>query len=425
MYDLGIIGAGPAGYVAAERAGHQGLSVKVYEHAKDAAQYGVEAKEVSIDFSKIMKRKLKVIKTLRAGIETMMKKFKVAVIKGEGVIEERKEDHIILRSGKELFECRNVLIAAGSEPMIPAIKGLARENVLTSREILEINSPPESLAVIGGGFIGLEFASFFSSMGSTVHVIEMMEEIAPGMDRELSGMLRKELEKKGITFLLGSKVTRMDGRTVVYEKEGTEEQISGEQVLLCVGRAPCVKGIGLEKAGVSFDERKGIPVDEQCRTNVPNVYAAGDVTGTHMLAHVASREGEVAVNTICGRKDMMRYTAIPSVVYTDPEVAQAGLSEQELKQAGREFDVLSLPMGFSGRFKAENEKKNGLCRILVGRDQREILGIQMIGGPCSEIIYGACLMIETELRTKDIQEIVFPHPTVAEIIREVVFTDKC
>lgn len=449
MYDLGIIGAGPAGYVAAERAGERGMdtilfeknevggvclntgciptktllhSAKVFNTIKEASLYGIETGEPSFNMDKILSRKKKVVKVLTKGVENALKKRKVTVVRGECSVSGSDQDRIILESGGEKYECRDILVATGSQPFIPPVKGADSGSVLTSTELLDVDSVPDSLAVIGGGYIGLEFACFFASLGCDVTVVEMLEQIAPGMDGEIAAMLRKELSELGISFSLGSKVTAVDGNKVVFEKDGEEGSVQGDWILMSVGRRPVTEGLGLENLSVEL-KNGAVSTDERCRTNHPHVYAAGDVNGRSMLAHTASREAEVAVNVISGKEDRMRYIAVPGVVYTEPEAASSGYTEEGLNQEGIDYDVFKLPMAFSGRFKAEYERKNGMCKILVGKKHREILGVHMIGGGCSEMIYGASIMIETELRSSDVQEIIFPHPTVSEILRETLLTD--
>jgi len=448
MYNLGIIGGGPAGYVAAERAGQKGLKVvlfdkkklggvclnegciptktllytaKLYDQAKDGSKYGISCNEVTFDFAKIMQRKNRVVTRLVAGVGAAMKKYGVEVVNAPATILEKTADHIGIQAADQVFECRNLILATGSEALIPPIKGLVREEILTNREILEITQVPESLTIIGGGVIGMEFASFFNSMGTRVTVIEMLDEILGNTDREFSAMLRQDYAKKGILFHLGSRVTEIRGKEVLFEKEGQSQSVTGEQILMSVGRKPVTEGFGMEKLGIELD-RGGVKIDEHCRTNVPNVYAAGDITGFSLLAHTASREGEVAVNHICGIPDRMRYHAIPAVVYTNPEIASVGLTEEEAKKNNIAYKVRTLPMAFAGRFVAENEGKNGLAKILVGEKYSEVLGVHLIGNPSSEMIYGAAIMIEMEMRIKDLEEIVFPHPTVSEILKETLIT---
>jgi dihydrolipoamide dehydrogenase len=268
--------------------------------------------------------------------------------------------------------------------------------------------------------IGTEFADFFATMGTKVTVIEMLPEILTGIDEEICKMLRTDFSKRGIDFHLNAKVTKIEGERVFFEQNGEEMSVTGDKILLSVGRKANVEGIGLENIGVEFSP-KGVKIDEYCRTNVPNVFAAGDITGFSLLAHTASREGEVAVNNILGKKDRMRYNAIPGVVYCNPEIAGVGLTETAAKEKGIAVRAATLPMAYAGRFVAENEGKSGICKVITGEKYGEVLGVHMIGGACSEMIWGACAMIESELRVKDVREIVFPHPTVSEIIREVAY----
>jgi dihydrolipoamide dehydrogenase len=448
MYDLGIIGGGPAGYVAGERAGQNGLktvlfegkslggvclnegcipsktllfTAKLYEYAKEGAKYGINTENVTYDFDKIMKRKNKVVKKLVGGVGAKMKHQDVEVVKEFAHIEGKNNNTIQIKAGDKTYECKNILIATGSEAAIPPIKGLERDKVLTNREILDIDHVPESLTVIGGGVIGMEFACFFSTMGTKVTVIEMLPEILNGIDTELAGSLRDEYSKKGIEFHLNARVNEVKGKEVLFEKAGKQQSVTSDEILVSAGRRPVIKGYGLEKLGVETD-RNAVKIDKQCRTNIPGVYAAGDITGFSLLAHTAYREAEVAVNTILGKKDIMRYNAIPGVVYTSPEISCVGLTEDEAKKKNVKYKVRKLPMQYAGRFIAENEGKNGYCKVLVGEKYEEILGVHMIGNPSSEMIYGAAMAIEMQLRLKEMQEIVFPHPTVSEIFRETVFS---
>ena len=284
-----------------------------------------------------------------------------------------------------------------------------------------MESLPESLVVIGGGVIGMEFASFFNSLGTSVTIVEMLPEILGGLDFEISAMLREIYTKKGIAFNLNAKVVEVDGNKVVFEREGQTHSVEGEKILLSVGRRPVTQGFGLENLNVEL-LRNGIKVDEKMRTNVPGVFAAGDVTGFSLLAHTASREGEVVVNNLTGRNDIMRYNAIPGVVYTNPEVAGVGETEESAKAKNIAYKVAKLPMAYAGRFVAENEGGSGMCKVLTGEKHGEVIGVHMLGNPSSEIIYGACIAIEQEMTLKEMQEVVFPHPTVSEIFKEVVFS---
>ena len=447
IYDLAIIGGGPAGYVAAERAGAKGMSVvvfdqralggvclnegciptktllnaaKVLEYAHEAEKYGIKVENISIDFKKIMARKDKVVRKLVAGIGAKMKHAKADVVMANAVIREKRGEIITIDADNQEYQANRLLICSGSEAAVPPIPGLDVSQIMTNREILKLKECPKSLVIIGGGVIGSEFADFFNAMGSKVTVIEMLPEILTGVDEDIAAFVRKEFDKKGVVYHLNARVTKLNGKEVVFEKDGQEQRITGDEVLLSVGRKANVAGIGLENIGVEFTP-KGVKIDQNCRTNVPNVYAAGDVTGFSLLAHTASREGEVAVNHMLGRKDVMRYDAIPGVVYTHPEIAGVGLTETAAKEKGLEVEVKQLPMAYAGRFVAENEGKDGFCKVIVGKKYKEILGIHMVGGACSEMIWGACAIIESQLRVQDVEEIVFPHPTVSEIIRETIF----
>lgn len=451
-YDLAIIGGGPAGYIAAERAGEKGLSVvlfekeelggvclnegciptktllysaKVYDTSKNSAKYGIINSGTSFDIKAIMDRKNKVVKKLVSGVGTKMKHNKVAVIKKSALIEGRDANGIIISAGEESFQAANLLISTGSVALIPPIPGLdiQAENILTSREILQMDYLPESLVIIGGGVIGMEFANFYNSMGVKVTVVEMLDKILGEMDEELSAELQGIFEKRGVKIHLKSKVTAISGKKVIFEKDNKQEELQSEKILLSVGRKPVIDGFGLNSLGVEIF-RGGIKVDSKMRTNVPNVYAAGDVTGFSLLAHTAYREAEVVVNNLTGGNDQMRYHAIPSVVYTNPEFSGVGHTEKTARQAGIEFKSVKLPMAYAGRFIAENEGGTGFCKVLVGARYEEVLGVHMLGNPSSEMIYGASMAIENEMTLKELKEVVFPHPTVSEIFRETIFAIK-
>ncbi len=459
MYDLAIIGGGPGGYVAAERAGAAGLktvlferkslggvclnegciptktllySAKVYNYAVNGDHYGVYAKEPSFNYGEIVSRKDKVVRKLVAGVKAAMKAGKIEVVAEQAMIKGRSAEGVTVIAADKEYVAKNLLICTGSEAAVPPFPGLkeAGDVIVTNREILSLKEQPKELVVIGGGVIGMEFAAFFSTLGTKVTVVEMLPKILGPLDDEISAMLQKIYAKRGIEFCLRCKVTGIEGNTVVYEDpEGKVCRVSGDKILVSVGRRANISGFGLENTGVEMLLNRGgkpcgIKVDEHMRTNVPNIYAAGDVTGFSMLAHTASREGEVAVNNILGKQDHMRYEAIPGVVYTNPEVAGVGLTEEQAKASGKEYEVLKLPMAYSGRFVAENEGGEGICKIIIGKKHHEVLGMHMLGNPCSEIIHSACIAIEMEMTVEQLKEVVFPHPTVSEIIKETAFTLK-
>ena len=326
-------------------------------------------------------------------------------------------------AGKQ-YAAKKLIIAAGSSAVVPPIPGV-KENlgdfVLTNREVLDLEAVPEKLTVIGGGVIGLEMAAYYATVGSKVTVVEMLDHIAGPTDRQISGMLQKQMEKKGVTFLLSHKCLSVAPGTVNVEApDGKQIAVAADKVLLSIGRRANTEGLGLETIGVEFD-RRGILVDENCRTNVENVYGVGDITGRYMLAHTAYREAEVAVNHILGINDQMRYIANPAVIYTQPEIASVGKTEEELKEEGVPYEMKSLPMVYSGRFVAENEGVDGLCKIIVHKKNRTVLGVHMIGAYAGEMIVAACEMIEMFMPVKYLKRIIFPHPTVSEILREVLW----
>ena len=458
MYDLAIIGGGPGGYVAAERAGAAGLSVilfekrelggvclnegciptktllysaKVYDYANHADKYGVAVEGAALEYAKVLKRKEKVVKKLVGGVKVKMREAAVEVVKEEAMIQGKNGEAFVISAGEASYEASHLLVCTGSEAAVPPIPGL-REGlggiVVTNREILALEEQPESLVVIGGGVIGMEFASFFNSIGTKVTVVEMLPKILGPMDDEISAMLQAQYAKKGVEFHLSCKVVAVEGNEVVYEDpEGNTCRATGDKILVSVGRRANFQGIGLENVGVELalnPARRpyGIKVDEHMRTNVPGVYAAGDVTGFSMLAHTASREAEVAVNDILGKEDNMHYNAIPGVVYTNPEVAGVGVTEAEAAAKGLDVAILKLPLAYAGRFVAENERGEGLCKVIIGKEDRKVLGVHMLGNPCSEMIHGACIAIEQGMTVEQLQKVVFPHPTVSEILKETVFT---
>jgi dihydrolipoamide dehydrogenase len=450
MFDLIIIGGGPAGYVAAERAGHKGLSVvlfekkamggvclnegciptktmlysaKMYDNALHGDKYGVYSDNIRFDYAKIVARKNKVVRKLVAGVDAKMKLHKVTVVKGEAMIKGRSSDGIEVTCAGESYLGQNLLICTGSEAFVPPIPGLFEAGgiVLTNREILELKEQPTSLIIIGGGVIGMEFASLYNSIGTKVTVIEMLPEILGNNDFEISAMLRDIYSKKGIEFQLNAKVTKIDGNKVVFEKDGNTEIVEGENILVSVGRRAVTTGFGLENLNVELF-KGGIKTDEKMCTNMPNVFAAGDVTGFSLLAHTASREAEVVVNNLTGGNDVMHYNAIPGVIYTNPEVAGVGETEASASAKGIDFRVAKLPMAYAGRFVAENEGGSGICKVLIGAKHGEVIGVHMLGNPASEMIYGACIAIEQEMTLTEMQKVVFPHPTVSEILKEVLFS---
>ena len=454
MYDLMIIGGGPGGYMAAERAGHAGLKVlliekrelggvclnegcipsktllhsgKLFDYAVHGGEYGIfTTYQPQIDHKFVIKRKNKVVEKLVGGVKSLMKANKVTVIYGEAQIINSKQ----VKVGDEVFDGNRLMIATGSVPIIPPIDGITdgikKGFVLTSREILDLEKIPKHLVIIGGGVVGLEMASYYKSAGSKVTVIEMLPKIAGAIDAEISDLLLNNYRKKGIEFLLEKKVTAIEdkGTVLLSSINGTEEPspcpLKADKVLLSIGRKPFIEGFGLENLDLVF-ENGAIKTDLHGLTSQPDVYAVGDVNGKYMLAHAAYREAEVAVAHMLGKPDIMRYDAVPSVIYTSPEVACAGDTEETAKSRGIDCTAVTIPMTYSGRYLAENTATDGICKVVIDKKHRNIIGVHLYGSYASEIIISACIMIEMQMRIEDVQKFIFPHPTVSEIIREAVF----
>lgn len=445
-YDVAIIGGGPAGYTAAEKAAKGGLSTvlfeknalggvclnegcvptktllysaKTYDQIKHASKYAVSAENPSFDYPKIIARKNKVVKKLTAGIRMKMKESGVEVIAGEAMIQGKTDEgNILIQYAEQVYEAKNLLVCTGSESVIPPIPGVNETEYWTSREALQSKELPASLIIIGGGVIGMEFASFFNSMGTEVQVVEMLDKILGPMDKELSDMLQAEYAKRGVKFYLGHKVTGIHGQEVTVEKDGESFTLHGEKVLLSVGRRPVTKGFGLETLALE-PYRNGIKVNEYMQTALPNVYACGDITAFSLLAHTAVSEAEVAIDHILGKARAMSYKAIPGVVYTNPEIAGVGKTEEELQASGTPYQVKKIPMAFSGRFVAENEMGNGVCKLILAEDGT-LIGAHLLGNPASELIVIAGIAIEKGMKAEELTSFVFPHPTVGEILKEAL-----
>ncbi|MGL5273454.1 MAG: dihydrolipoyl dehydrogenase [Phocaeicola sp.] len=444
-YQVAIIGGGPAGYTAAAEAGKAGCSVilfeksnlggvclnegciptksllysaKVYDAVKQSAKYGVTTQDVTFDMGKMITRKSKVVRKLVLGIKAKLANYHVTVVTGEATI----IDAHTVACAEERYECDNLLICTGSETVIPSIPGLEQVAYWTHREALDSKELPASLIILGGGVIGMEFASLYCSLGVQVTVIEKMDEIVGGVDKEIAALLRAEYTKKGVCFLLDSEVISVapqgENVAVTYKHGEEEEVICAEKLLVSVGRKPVLTGFGLENLLLDRGSRNQISVNKQLQSSLPNVYICGDANGISLLAHTAVRQAEVAVHTILGKKDGMSYFAIPNVVYTNPEVAGVGMTEEKLKTSAVLYNVTTLPLSYSGRFVAENEGANGVCKVITSSDG-VILGVHILGNPASELIVLAGIAIEQHATINDWKRYVFPHPTVGEIFKEI------
>lgn len=451
LFDLLVVGGGPGGYLCAERAAQGGLKValfekkslggtclnegciptktllnssKMYRHATESEAYGVVATGVTYDHAKVIERKNKVVKTLVSGVGATMSANKVTVITGEAVISGRADEGFAVKANGTTYIGRRLAIASGSETVVPPVpglkEGLASGFVVTNREVLDLTTLPKNIVVIGGGVIGLEMAYYFASVGVAVTVIEMMPKIAGATDPEICKVLTDAFEKRNMTFKLSCKVLEVKGSSVVYEENGEKKEISCDKVLLSAGRKPATAGIGLETLGLQMD-RAAIVTDRHMCTTVQNVYAIGDCNGKVMLAHTAYREAEVAVNHMLGKADEMRYDVIPAVIYTDPEVASVGHSKEGAEKLGMKVKEIKLPMSYAGRYLAETNGGKGFIKLVVDTDRNRLVGCHMVGSYASEIIMTATMMVDTELTPDRLKKLVFPHPTVAEIIREAIF----
>lgn len=444
-YQLAIIGGGPAGYTAAEKAGKAGLSVvlfekkalggvclnegcvptktllysaKMYDIAKESKRFGVTFNESQYDFKRIISRKNKVVRKLILGVKAKMEKANVECVMGEAqVIDEQT-----IECNEIQYQFEKLIVCTGSSSFVPPIKGLNETVFWTHNEALTTQEVPESLIIIGGGVIGIEFASFYNSLGTEVTVIELMDEILPGMDKDLSALLRTEYTKKGINFILQTKVQEIkekeDKIAVSITINVGSQTLIADKVLLSTGRKPNTHKLNWTTLDITFNEKGLLTTNKHLQSSNPNVYICGDVNGVSLLAHTAIREAEVAVNHILGIEDEMNYKAIPAVVYTNPEYATVGQTEEELTAADIDYTSTSLPLSYSGRFVAENEGFNGLCKVLIDSKTQTILGVHILGNPASEIITTAAMAIELKLTTKEWGKIVFPHPTVNEIFKE-------
>jgi len=443
MYDLIVIGAGPGGYEAAAHAGKLGKKVavveerymggtclnvgcipakaflhssKLFRDVREATKHGIRVTSPEFDLPAVVDRKNRIVSSLSRGVDGILKRAKVDIISGRGKLASRNTVEV---EGKR-YEAENILIATGSRPAKPPIPGIDSPGIFDSDTIFGLTTIPASIAIIGGGYIGLEFACFFNEIGSRVTVFEMLPNVAAGADQEIATRLMQVMKKSGVEFHLSCRVTKVEQRQLQFiSTDGSPQVATADLILNATGRAPLVQDLGLEAVGVDFTAR-GIRTSDRGKTNVPGIWACGDVTGRRMLAHAATREGLVAVNNMFGKNDRIRYDAIPAVIYTHPEVASVGRTEEELKASKIDYRKSVIPMAVAGRFLIENESPNGVVKVLAGARYGEILGVHAMGDPASEFIAAATTMIETEMCVSDLKEIVFPHPTVSEALREAI-----
>lgn len=449
-----VIGSGPGGYVAAIRAAQLGGDVVVieedkiggtclnvgciptkallhtaelYENARHGEAYGVMA-DVRIDFGKAQKRKDSIVNQLVGGVNGLLKVNKIKVVKGHGTIVNKRQVKVE-SPGKDdvMLYADKIIIATGSVPFIPPIPGVESKHCVTSTGALEFKEIPKSMVIVGGGVIGVEIATMYSAMGTKVHVVEMLSEILPNMDVELVKMLKKQFIQKGIEFHTSAKVVKIsdvDGgaRVDVIDKEGKNIELKGEKVLLSVGRRTNVAGLGLDEVGIATD-RGRILVDEKMETNVDGVYAIGDCNGQMMLAHVASYQGEVAAENALGHASKSSLRSNPSCVYTNPEFASVGITEEMAKEQNLSYKAGKFSLAGNGKSLIIGTE--GMIKVIVGKEYGEILGVHILGPRATDLIGECALAVEMEATVDELIQTIHAHPTVSEAIKEAMLaSDK-
>ena len=453
-YDLAIIGAGPGGYVAAIRAAQLGMKVAVVEKnatlggtclnvgcipskallqsshlfeeaGHDLAAHGIVVAAPVLDFAQMMKRKGEVVGATTKGIEFLFKKNKIAWLQGQGRIDSAGKVSVLGPDGavKDTVAARNIVIAAGSEVTpLPGVT-IDEKKIVSSTGALELTEVPKRLVVVGAGIIGLELGSVWSRLGSEVTVVEFLDRITPGVDDEVTKFLQRSLAKQGLKFKLGSKVTKAETTgagvmlTVEPSKGGAAETLEADIVLVAIGRRPHVAGLGLDAAGIKLTERGRIAVDAHFQTSVPGIYAIGDVIDGPMLAHKASEDGIACVETLAGQKGHVNWELVPSVVYTQPEVAWVGRTEEQLKAAGVAYKIGKYPFTADPRSRA-NAATEGFVKVLADKATDRVLGVHVFGAEAGTMIGEAALAMEFAASAEDIGRICHAHPTVNEALKE-------
>jgi dihydrolipoamide dehydrogenase len=449
--NLIIIGGGPAGYVGAIRAAQLGANVTVVEKEelggtclnvgciptkvlasaahtlttlKNAGRWGLRLQESQLDFSMLMKRKQMVVTRGVMGVKSLLKSRGVKVIKGTASFVDEKTAEVILGDGAvEKLKGDRFLVAPGSVPIQLPIPGIDSDGVIDSTGALSLAAIPESMLVIGGGVIGCEFAYIYHSLGAKITIVEMLPQILPEEDEEVAAALRTSMERAGMKIFTNSQVARIDtgkeGKmSVTFSGPDGDSTVEVEKVLLSVGRKANTADMGLEKLGVKM-ERGTIIVDEYLRTNVPHIFAAGDCIGNWLLAHVASMEAEIAVENALGENKKMDYTAVPSCIFTHPEIGSTGLNEKQAKEKGLEVNVGKFPMVACGRAQAENETE-GFVKVVVEKTSGKILGAQILGHRATDLIAELTLAIQMGAKAQDVIDTIHAHPTLSEPTREAI-----
>lgn len=450
--DVCVIGTGPGGYIAAVRAAQLGLktavvereevggiclnrgciptkamlrSAEVMQTMQHSADYGILADNVRLDFSKVIERREKVVKQLTGGVAGLFKSYNIELIRGSGKLGQGGKV-TVTGASEETVNARNVIVATGSVPAKLPIPGGDNPSVIDSDGALALTEVPGSMLVIGGGAVGSEWANVFATFGTKVTLVEMLPTLLPLEDEEMGKTLQRSFQRQGITVHTEAKVeaieTGDDGKAVgiLTLKDGTQERISADKVLVGVGRKPNTTGLGLEEIGAKMDRRGFVEIDEQLRTSLPNVFAIGDVTGKQLLAHLASHQGVVAAENIAGHGVNMDYKVVPACTYTHPEVASVGLSEKKAREAGYDVKIGRFPFLANGRALTHGESE-GLVKVVADAKYGELLGVHIIGPQASELIPEAALGIRLEATLEDIQGTIHAHPTMAEAVMEAAW----
>ena len=451
-FDVVIIGSGPGGYVSAIRCAQLGFKTAIvekyptlggtclnvgcipskallasshhYEELQHFADHGIEVSgKVKVNLQKMIERKQAVVDQTSGGVKFLMDKNKVTVLEGVGSFEDATHVKVTKADGSsEVVEAKNIIIATGSKPSsLPFIK-LDKERIITSTEALKLPEVPKHLVIIGGGVIGIELGQVYLRLGAEVSVVEFMDRIIPGMDAALSKELTKVLKKQGMKFYTSHKVQSVErkGKTVTVKAENAKGEIislEGDYSLVSVGRRPYTDGLNADKAGVKLTDRGQIEVNDHLQTNVPNIYAIGDVVRGAMLAHKAEEEGVLVAEILAGQKPHIDYNLIPGVVYTWPEVAAVGKTEEQLKADGVAYKAGSFPFKALGRARAGGDT-DGFVKILADAKTDEVLGVHMIGARCADLIAEAVTAMEFRASAEDISRMSHAHPTFAEAIKE-------
>lgn len=452
QYDLIVIGSGPGGYVGAIRAAQLGMKVAIIEkyntlggtclnvgcipskalldsseHYHNAIErfstHGIETSSVKVNMKQMVSRKNEVVEQTCKGVEFLMKKNKIEVYTGLGSFLSKNEILISSPEGNKTITAPKIIIATGSKPVVPAIFNYDKKRVITSTEALNIDEIPKKMVIVGGGVIGLELGSVFARLGTSVDVVEYMDKILPTMDGDCSKELMRSLKKLGINFYLSHSVTGVKAAktscTVKIQKRDSEDnfEIKADYCLVAIGRRPFTDGLNIAAAGIQMDERGRIEVDHHLETNVPGIFAIGDVVKGAMLAHKAEEEGIFVAEYIAGGKPHIDYNLIPGVVYTWPEVAAVGKTEEELKAAGIPYKSGKFPFKALGRSRASMDTE-GMVKVLAHKDTDEILGVHMVGPRVADVIMEAVALMEFRASAEDMARISHPHPTYTEAVKE-------